>query len=114
MTEGTNTVQGTIDVDDIEGRVVLTIRQPNKDPVYTAHDPGQAMELADVIAKASYHAKYGKRRPLEINLSDMVLERKRTVLVKRLNLIVRQLLADGKSNDYIVNTLIDHVMAEIT
>ena len=107
-------IEGALEVDDQEGRVVITIRQTGKDPVYVALDPGQAMEIADAIAKASYHAKYGKGRPVLIGLGDMVIEQKRIKLNNRLKIMLTSMLEAGKPNSYIISQMVDACLAELT
>jgi hypothetical protein len=113
MSDG-NVIQGAFECNVHEGRVVLTIRQTGKDPVYMAFDPGGALEVADVIAKASYNAKYGKDRPVLIGLGDMVIEQKRVKLNNRCNIMLKSMLTEGKSNQVIVKNLIDACLAEVT
>jgi hypothetical protein len=113
MSDG-NVIQGAFECNVHEGRVVLTVRQTGKDPVYLAFDPESALEVADVIAKASYNAKYGKDRPVLIGLGDMVIEQKRLKLNNRCNIMLRSMLAEGKSNQLIVKNLIDACLAEVT
>ena len=107
-------IEGALEVDDQEGRVVITIRQTGKDPVYVALDPGQAMEIADAISKASYHAKYGKDRPVLIGLGDMVIEQKRIKLNNRLKIMLTSMLEAGKPNSYIISQMVDACLAELT
>lgn len=114
MSDPGTTIEGALEVNDHEGRVVITVRQTGKDPVYVALDPGQALEGADMIAKASYHAKYGKERPVLVNLGDMIIEQKRQKLNNRLLLMIRTMLADKRSNQYMVKNLVDACMAELT
>lgn len=107
-------IEGSLEVNVLEGRVVLTIRQNNKDPVYTAFDPGQALEIADMLAKASYYAKYGKDRPVLASLGDMIIEAKRQKLNNRCKVMLTSMLSDQKSNSYIIQQLVDTCLSEIT
>lgn len=109
-----NVIEGALEVNVVEGRVVFTIRQTNKDPVYTAFDPGQALEIADMLAKASYYAKYGKDRPVLANLGDMIIEAKRQKLNNRCSIMLTSMLTEGKANSYIISRLVDTCLAEIT
>lgn len=107
-------IEGALEVNVLEGRVVLTIRQTGKDPVYTAFDPGQALEIADMLAKASYYAKHGKDRPVLASLGDMIIEQKRVKLNNRCMLMLKTMLSEGKSNQAMVRELVDTCLAEIT
>lgn len=109
-----NVIEGMFECNVHEGKVVLTVRQTGKDAVYMAFDPGSALEIADVIAKASYNAKYGKDRPVLIGLGDMVIEQKRVKLNNRCNIMLKSMLTEGKSNQVIVKNLIDACLAEVT
>jgi hypothetical protein len=113
MSDG-NVIEGAFECNVHEGKVVLTVRQTGKDPVYMAFDPGSALEVADVIAKASYNAKYGKDRPVLIGLGDMVIEQKRVKLNNRCNIMLRSMLTEGKANDLIIRNLVDACLAEMT
>ena len=114
MSDSAAVIEGAIEINVIEGRVVLTVRQKGKDAVFTAFDPGQALEVADMLAKTSYHAKYGKDRPITATLGDMVLEQKRVKLTNRCMLMLKSMLSEGKSNQAMIRELVDTCMAELT
>ena len=113
MSDG-NVIEGAFECNVHEGKVVLTVRQTGKDPVYMAFDPGSALEVADVIAKASYNAKYGKDRPVLVGLGDMVIEQKRVKLNNRLKIMLTSMLAEKKSNQHMISQMVDACLAELT
>lgn len=113
MSDG-NVIEGAFECNVHEGKVVLTVHQTGKTPVYLAFDPGSALEVADVIAKASYNAKYGRDRPVLVGLGDMVIEKKREKLKNRCKIMLTSMLTEGKPNGYIINRLVDACLAEVT
>ncbi len=102
-----------LEVDDIQGSVVIKMRPPNGDVIYTRYDPQTALEIADAIGRARYHAKYGIPRELVVSLSDQVIEQKRIRLTQRCLVMIGSMLSDGKSNQQIVERLVDQVLAEM-
>jgi hypothetical protein len=102
-----------LEVEDLQGWVIIKMRQPNGDVIYTRYEPQTALQIADAIGKASYQAKYGKPRELVVSLADQVIEQKRIRLTQRCNIMIKSMLADGKSNQEIVERLVDQVMAEV-
>lgn len=95
-------------------RVRIVIRQADGAELWTSHDPDQAVDVAEAIAREAYHAKYGKPSENVRTLRDEVLSKKREKLVNRCKIVIPQLLERGRSNEYIVTTLIDLVLAEVT
>lgn len=114
MSDSAAVIAGSIEINVIEGRVVLAVRQQGKDAVFTAFDPGQALEVADMLAKTGYYAKYGKDRPITATLGDMVLEKKREKLNNRCQIMLKSMLKDRRSNQHIITQLVDTCMAELT
>ena len=102
-----------LEVDVLQDAVIIKMRQPNGDVLYTRFDPQTALEIADTIGKASYHAKYGKPREVIVSLSDQLIEQKRLRLTQRCSVMINSMLRDGKSNQEIVERLVDQVMAEL-
>jgi len=106
-------VTTSLEVDALQGFVIIKMRQPNGDILFTRYDPQTALEIADTIGKTSYYAKYGKPRELVVSLSDQMIEMKRKRLTQRCALMINSMLADKKSNQEIVERLVDQVMAEV-
>jgi len=107
-------LQGAIEINEHEGRVILTVRPRGRPMVQTAHDPGQALEIANALAACSYNAKYGRPRPQLVGLADQIIEDKRIRLNSRLLIMVKSMTREGKSNQYIVSQCVDACLAEIT
>ena len=104
----------TLEMDDTKDWVVVKMRLKDGTVKVITFEPDRALDAAEALAQHSYRAKYGKPSPLVNTLRDEVLLRKRRVLINRGKLVIGSMLTDGKSNDDIINVLVDIVLAEVT
>lgn len=95
-------------------RVEIKMRREDGLEISCVFDPETTMDLCEAIARQAYECKYGRPPTSVVTLRDEVLNRKRAMLITRGVLIVPQLLEQKRSNSYIVETLIDMVLKEVT
>lgn len=98
-------VEGAIGV--VKGRVEIHYPQPRLRVVF---DPEGARMFGEMMAKASYEARYGTK-PAEG--SSRLGGELRTRMVARGTLIANTMTNEGKSNQEIVQAIVDRVMLEL-
>ena len=97
----------TVAVGTESGHVVLRFPEP---VTWASLEPEQARQVAEAMARAAYELHHGRApAPGHSPIANSI----RTRLVRRLAIVLRDLLDRGKSVDYIARQAVDIVMAEV-
>jgi len=98
-----------LEVESRNGGIIIEITN-STNSIHTVHDPAQALEIAELIAKYAYHAQSGRDDIGRKIMSDVW---KAKMLTRVTNVLKRE-LEKGRKPGFIANNLLDIILSEVT
>lgn len=105
----------TVAVEDRPGEVILHFSQPTKDLVMR---PENAFPIAEGIARAAHRAKFGETPAndhsyIAEQVRARITEQRRDQCVARVRLMLRSMIENNKSLDYMAAHTVDATLSEV-